>query len=77
MIDAAQVKEHMEIVGSDGAHVGTVDECEGDRIKLTKKDPAARGEHHYLMLGDVDRVDGGRLCLKHSAAEAMQRWQQG
>ena len=35
---AQQVREHMEVVGSDGGHVGTVDKVEGDRIKLTKKD---------------------------------------
>src|ERR687890_2862276 len=35
---AGQVQEHMEVVGSDGGHVGTVDHVEGDRIKLTRKD---------------------------------------
>ena len=31
------IKEHMEVLGSDGKHVGTVDHLEGaDRIKLTK-----------------------------------------
>jgi hypothetical protein len=32
------IKEHMEVIGADGVHVGTVDKVEGDRIKLTKKD---------------------------------------
>ena len=33
----------MEVKSADGAHVGTVDRVEGgDRIKLTKTDPAAR-----------------------------------
>jgi hypothetical protein len=32
------VKEHMEFIGADGVHVGTVDKIEGGRIKLTKKD---------------------------------------
>lgn len=31
-----EIKEHMEVIGADGVHVGTVDE--GNRIKLTKKD---------------------------------------
>lgn len=75
MINASEVREHMSVVGSDGAHVGTVDHCENDRIKLAKNDPASGGQHHYLMLGDVDRVDGDKLCLKYSAKEAMQRWQ--
>ena len=34
----------MEVVGSDGKHVGTVDHKEGDdRIILTKDDPKAGG----------------------------------
>ena len=33
MINASQIKEHMEIKGSDGSHVGTVDRVEGNRIK--------------------------------------------
>ena len=32
------IKEHMEVIGADGVHVGTVDKVEGGRIKLTKKD---------------------------------------
>ena len=30
MID--QVREHMEVIGADGVHVGTVDKVEGGRI---------------------------------------------
>jgi hypothetical protein len=32
------IREHMEIVGSEGKHIGTVDKVEGERIKLTKTD---------------------------------------
>jgi len=31
------IKEHMEVIGADGVHVGTVDKVEGGRIKLTKR----------------------------------------
>ncbi|QRM34438.1 DUF2171 domain-containing protein [Microvirga sp. VF16] len=40
MTDAFQIRGHMEVVGSDQEHVGTVDEVEGPRIRLTKTDPA-------------------------------------
>jgi hypothetical protein len=33
----ADVKEHIEVIGADGVHIGTVDKVEGNRIKLTKK----------------------------------------
>jgi hypothetical protein len=29
------ITEHMEVIGADGVHVGTVDKVEGNRIKLT------------------------------------------
>ncbi len=41
MADSTQIREHMEILGSDGEHVGTVDRLDGARMKLTRTDPAA------------------------------------
>ena len=38
MADANAIREHMEVIGADGVHVGTVDSVDGDRIKLTKSD---------------------------------------
>ena len=43
MADATAIREHMEIIGADGGHVGTVDKVEGESIKLTKNDPGAGG----------------------------------
>ena len=45
------VKEHMDVIGADGVHVGTVDRVEKGRIKLTKADSGEgkhRGHHHYV-----------------------------
>ena len=75
MIDSNQIRNKMEVVGSDGKHVGVVDHCENDRIKLAKNDSAAGGQHHYIDRSDVDRVDGNRLCLSVRADQAMQNWQ--
>ena len=42
-MDSSKIKEHMEVLGSDGQHVGTVDHLEGqNKIKLTKNDPSAQ-----------------------------------
>src|SRR4051794_5153168 len=49
MVAPMMIKEHMEVLGSDGVHVGTVDHLEGqDQMKLTKTDPDADGEHHLF-----------------------------
>jgi len=53
---ATDIHPHMKVRGSDGADIGTVDNVEGDRIKLTRAD-AADGQHHYVPLSAVSRVD--------------------
>ena len=74
MIDATRIKEHVEVLGSDGQHVGTVDKVEGSRIKLTRTDPAAGGEHHYLHLDMVASVDDDAVRLTRTAAQAQDEW---
>ena len=37
------IREHMDVIGADGVHIGTVDQVEGGRIKLTKKDSGGAG----------------------------------
>lgn len=74
MPDTSQIREHMEVMGSDGQHVGTVDHVEGDRLKLTRKDPAAGGQHHYISADLVDHVDA-HVHLSQSADEVRRSWQ--
>jgi hypothetical protein len=74
MVAPTMIKEHMEVLGADGVHVGTVDKLEGpDRVKLTKDDPDADGEHHFIPLAWVEHVDS-TVHLKQSGAEAKARW---
>ncbi len=64
------IREHMEVIGADGVHIGTVDGVDGDRIKLTKKDSGAgfeggthSGHHHYLSTGLVAEIEGDKVRL--------------
>jgi len=70
----SQIREHMEVVGNDDAHVGTVDRVAGDRLILAKSDPDSGGVHHSLSCSDLDRVEGDRIILDCSAEQAKQRW---
>ena len=71
MADLSQVREHMEIVGADGAHVGTVDSVDGDRIKMTKPDSGSHdGHHHYLSGALVATIEGDTVRLSASGANA-------
>jgi hypothetical protein len=56
MTDTSNIRAHMEVRAADGSHVGTVDGVDGDRIKLTRND-SPDGEHHYVGLDSVERVD--------------------
>jgi hypothetical protein len=74
MADLSQIREHAEVVGADGVHVGTVDGVEGNRIKLTKKDSgqgAHEDHHHYISGGLVASVEGGTVRLSANADVAV------
>jgi hypothetical protein len=74
MAQKFNIKEHMEVIGADGKHVGTVDHLEGsDQIKLTRTDPQAGGKHHFLSLDLVDHVDE-HVHLKKSSQDVMAVW---
>lgn len=68
-----KVREHQEVVGSDGAHIGTVDKVAGDRIILTRTDPEAGGHHHSIPCSWVARVED-KVELNRSAEQAQQAW---
>ena len=75
MADTSQIKEHMEVIGADGVHVGTVDHIEGDRIKLTKKDSGEgshEGHHHFISTGLIADVEGDQVRLSANADVAVQ-----
>ena len=74
MTDASKIREHMEVIGADGVHVGTVDHVEGGRIKLTKADNGQgshEGHHHYISLGLVAEVEGDKVRLSANADVAV------
>ena len=68
------IREHMEVIGADGVHVGTVDKVEGDRIKLTKSDSGEgshEGHHHFISRGLVAEVEGDQVRLSANADVAI------
>lgn len=82
MINARDIKEHAEVIGADGAHVGTVDRVEGSRIKLTRKDSGEgghEGHHHFISLGLVAEIEGGivRLSANGDAAVMFEEEENG
>ena len=72
MADLKQVSEHMEIIGADGVHIGTVDRVAGDRIKMTKADSGSHGDHHHFISGGlVASVEGNQVRLSAAGDAAV------
>lgn len=70
----SQVREHMDVVGSDGEHVGTIDKLRGERIILTKNDQDAGGVHHSIPASWIKSVDAQKVTLEKTADEAHAAW---
>ncbi|MBV9511682.1 MAG: DUF2171 domain-containing protein [Caulobacteraceae bacterium] len=75
MIQTSQIKEHMEVVSSDGRHVGRVDHVKGSEIELAKFDFGAGLKHHMIPMGWIEEIDGEQIHLNMTADEAKAAWQ--
>ena len=69
MPNATQIKEHMEVKGSDGKHVGTVLGVEREQVKI-----ASGGMDHYIDIATVDAIEGDRVTLSKTAEETVRTW---
>ena len=73
-VKRSEVRQHMEVIGADGVHIGTVDRVEAGRIKLTKADSGEgrhKGHHHFIDLGLVAEVEAQKVRLSANAAVAV------
>lgn len=68
-----RVAKEMEVVGSDGIHVGIVDCVRGDQIILARTDPDAHGVHHSIPCSWIGTVED-KLILEISAGTAQAKW---
>ena len=69
MSNFEDIREHMEVIGADGVHLGTVDRVEGDRIKLIRADSglAHTDHHHYISRGLFADIEGNAVRLSANA----------
>jgi hypothetical protein len=72
-MDHPGIKRHMEVIGADGVHVGTVDRVAHGKIRLSKNDSGEghhKGHYHFIDLGLVADVEGQKVRLSANAAIA-------
>jgi len=76
MMQASEIREHMEVVGSDGGHVGKVDHVLGDDIELAKLDLGSGFKHHLIPMTWVEMVDGDKVRLNLTKDAAKAGWRE-
>lgn len=76
MIQSSAIREHMEVVGSDGGHVGRVDHVHGTEIELAKLDFAGGFKHHLIPVSWIDHIEDDKLVLDRSEDAAKSAWRE-
>jgi hypothetical protein len=72
MIQASQIRDRMQIVGSDGQQLGSVERMDGtSRIKFAQKG-VADGRDHFIPLDWVASVEGQTVRLSKSSHDVEQ-----
>lgn len=73
MQNLSSIREHMEVIGADGVHVGVVDKVEGGRIKLTRDEVEGRhhGHHHFIPGEFIAGVEGDKVRLSANSDVAV------
>jgi hypothetical protein len=72
MAETADIREEMEVVGSDGIRVGIVADADGNHIKLapgSTYQAEQEGHEHYLPRTLVASVEGNQVRLSTKAEE--------
>jgi hypothetical protein len=76
MIQGSEIREHMEVIGSDGGHVGKVDHVLGGDIELAKLDLGSGLRHHLIPLSWVEQVRENKVCLNLTKDAAKAAWRE-
>lgn len=74
MADTNDIMAEMEVYGSDGVHVGTVDSVGHARIQINtvaSSVPVQAGHDHFVLLDEVARVEGNRVHMSVEGAAAV------
>lgn len=70
------IREHMEVVGSDGGHVGKVDHVLDEEIELARLDRASGFRHHCIPMSWVDHIEDDKVWLNMSRSAATTAWRE-
>ena len=69
----ASIKEHMDVIASDGNRIGRVDHVKGEQIELAKLDLETGFKHRMIPTSWVDHVDE-HVHLNLTEDQAKDQW---
>lgn len=69
----AKIREGMEVVDTDGTHIGTVARIEGGHLKIVRNDQEPRNAHQFVRPELIHSVDE-RVRLGLSWDELRRLW---
>ncbi|HUI34247.1 MAG TPA: DUF2171 domain-containing protein [Stellaceae bacterium] len=73
MVQASQIRNQMQIVGSDGQQLGSVEQVDGSsRIKFAPRTATSRKGDHFIPLAWVTSVEGQTVRLSKSSHDVQQ-----
>jgi hypothetical protein len=70
MVDTTLIRAHMPVVDCRGRHIGTVDDLDAGRLKLTRGS-TGDGQHHYIPLAEVSAVDDDKVTTQLTLEEVQ------
>lgn len=76
MIHESKILEHMEVIGSDGGHVGKVDRVIGGDIELAKFDFGSGFKHHLIPLTWTAEILDNKVSLNLTKEAAKAAWRE-
>jgi hypothetical protein len=64
----------MEVVGSDGKHIGKIDHVKGSEIELARFDFGAGLAHHLIPVAWIDHIAQDKVFLTMTKDQAHAKW---
>ena len=76
MINVTDIREHLDVIGADGEHVGKVDHVYGGEIELAKFDWGSGLKHHMIPISWVEYVNDDSVHLSLTKDQAKAGWRE-
>lgn len=71
MFEKQQITKQMEVVDTNGQHIGTVDHVEGDIVEL-ERSGFTDNLHHFVPLAAIQKVEGNSILVESGTTTTVE-----